>query len=37
MVDEHFNADNDGSTDWNISHFAQSDYLEKMAQHIVEW
>lgn len=37
MVDEHFDAEHDGNTDWHISHFTQSDYLEKMAQHIVEW
>lgn len=37
MVDEHFSADHVGGTDLHISHFAQSDYLEKMAQHIVEW
>lgn len=37
MVDEHFSSEHGGSTDWHISHFAQSDYLEKMAQHIVEW
>lgn len=37
MVDEHFNTEHDGNTDWHISHFAQPDYLEKMAQHIVEW
>lgn len=37
MVDEHFNSEHGGGTDWHISHFAQSDYLEKMAQYIVEW
>lgn len=37
MVDEHFNSEHGGSTDWHISHFARPDYLEKMAQHIVEW
>lgn len=37
MVDEHFNAEHDSSTDLHISHFAQSDYMEKIAQHIVEW
>lgn len=37
MVDEHFGAEHRDKTDWHISHFAQSDYLEKMAQHIVEW
>lgn len=37
MVDEHFNSEHGGCTDWHISHFAQTDYLEKMAQHIVEW
>lgn len=37
MVDEHFSAEHDTNTDWHISHFTQSDYLEKMAQHIVEW
>lgn len=37
MVDEHFDAEHDGNTDWHISHFTQSDYLERMAQHIVEW
>lgn len=37
MVDEHFDANHGDGTDWHISHFAQSDYLEKMAQHIVEW
>ena len=36
-VDEHFNSEHGGSTDWHISHFARPDYLEKMAQHIVEW
>lgn len=37
MVDEHFRSEHGGSTDWHISHFARPDYLEKMAQHIVEW
>lgn len=37
MVDEHFNSEHGGGTDWHISHFAMPDYLEKMAQHIVEW
>lgn len=37
MIDEHFNSEHGGSTDWHISHFAKPDYLEKMAQHIVEW
>lgn len=37
MVDEHLNSEHGGSTDWHISHFARPDYLEKMAQHIVEW
>lgn len=37
MVDEHFKSEHGGSTDWHISHFARPDYLEKMAQHIVEW
>ncbi len=37
MVDEHFNSEHGGGTDWHISHFARPDYLEKMAQHIVEW
>lgn len=37
MVDEHFSSEHGGSTDWHISHFARPDYLEKMAQHIVEW
>lgn len=37
MVDEHFKSEHGGSTDWHISHFVRPDYLEKMAQHIVEW
>lgn len=37
MIDEHFKSEHGGSTDWHISHFARPDYLEKMAQHIVEW
>ena len=37
MVDEHFKSEHGGSTDWHISHFTRPDYLEKMAQHIVEW
>ena len=37
MVDEHFSSEHVGCTDWHISHFARTDYLEKMAQHIVEW
>ena len=37
MVDEHFMAEHGDSTDWHISHFAQQDYLEKMAQHIVNY
>lgn len=37
MVDEHFKAKHGDSTDWHISHFARSEYLEKMAQHIVEY
>lgn len=37
MVDEHFKAEHGDSTDWHISHFARSEYLEKMAQHIVEY
>lgn len=37
MVDEHFNSNHAGSTDLHISHFAKQDYLEKMAQHVVEW
>lgn len=37
MVDEHFSAEHGGETDWHIAHFAQKDYLEKMAQHIISW
>lgn len=37
MVDEHFKAEHGDSTDWHISHFARADYLEKMAQHVIEW
>lgn len=37
MVDEHFNAEHKGDTNWHISHFAVWEYLEKMAQHIVEY
>lgn len=37
MVDEHFSAEHGDETDWHISHFAQKDYLEKMAQHIISW
>lgn len=37
MVDEHFKAEHGDSTDWHISHFARSEYLEKMAQHIVDY
>lgn len=37
MVDEHFNSKHGDSTDWHISHFARQEYLEKMAQHIVEY
>lgn len=37
MVDEHFRADHRSDTDWHISHFANREYLEKIAQHIVEY
>ncbi len=37
MVDEHFRAEHSIDTDWHISHFANQDYLDMMAQHIVEW
>lgn len=37
MVDEHFSTEHGFETDWHIAHFAQKDYLEKMAQHIVNW
>lgn len=37
MVDEHFRAEHGIDTDWHISHFANQDYLDKMAQHVVEW
>ena len=37
MVDEHFKAEHGDSTDWHISHFAKREYLEKMAQHIVDY
>lgn len=37
MVDEHFRAEHSIDTDWHISHFANQDYLDKMAQHVVEW
>lgn len=37
MVDEHFNAEHSGETDYHITHFANSEYLEKLANHIVEW
>lgn len=37
MVDEHFKAEHGDNTDWHISHFARSEYLEKMAQHIVNY
>lgn len=37
MVDEHFNAKHEKDTDFHITHFANQDYLEKMALHIVEW
>lgn len=37
MVDEHFKVEHGDSTDWHISHFARSEYLKKMAQHIVNY
>lgn len=37
MVDEHFRAEHNADTDWHISHFANQNYLDMIAQHIVEW
>lgn len=37
MVDEHFSAKHGDTTDWHISHFARSEYLEKIAQHIIPY
>lgn len=37
IVDEHFRAEHSIDTDWHISHFANQDYLDMMAQHVVEW
>lgn len=37
IVDEHFRADHGEETDYHITHFANGEYLEKMARHIVEW
>lgn len=37
MVDEYFDSEHSDNTDWHISHFARQEYLEKMAQHIVDY
>lgn len=37
MVDEYFKSEHSDNTDWHISHFARQEYLEKMAQHIVNY
>lgn len=37
LIDEHFQSAHKQGTDWHISHFASMEYLEKMAQHIVDW
>lgn len=37
MVDEHFRVEHRGQTDYCITHFANSEYLEKLANHVVEW
>lgn len=37
IVDEHFMAEHGEETDYHITHFANGEYLEKMARHIVEW
>jgi hypothetical protein len=35
MVNDHFRAIHNEETDWHISHFANSEYLVKIAQHII--
>lgn len=37
MVDEHFSVEHRGQTDYCITHFANSEYLQKLANHVVEW
>lgn len=37
MVDEYFESEHSDNTDWHISYFARQEYLEKMAQHIVDY
>lgn len=37
LIDEHFRSKHEQGTDWHISHFASVEYLEKMAQHVVDW
>lgn len=37
LVDAHFESKHKKGTDWHISHFASSKYLEKLGQHVVEY
>lgn len=37
LVDEHFKSEHQYDTDYHISHFANSNYLSLIAQHIVEY
>lgn len=37
LVDEHFKSEHQCDTDYHISHFANSNYLSLVAQHIVEY
>lgn len=37
MVDEHFRVEHRGQTDYHITHFVNEEYLEKLANHVVEW
>ncbi len=37
IVDEFFRIEHEGETDYHINHFANSEYLEKLANHVVDW
>lgn len=37
MMDEHFRVEHRAQTDYHITHFANSEYLQKLANHVVEW
>lgn len=37
IVDEFFKIEHGGETDYHITHFANSEYLEKLANHVIDW